>query len=258
MSYYSIIIFLLLIYMSVWFVFSLTKKRNDLADIAWGLGFVLVAWASLLFAGIISQRSILASLLVTFWGLRLSWHIFQRNKEKSEDYRYLAFRKRWDKLFYLRSYFQIYLLQGVFLFVISFPVLVINKILGPPLGVIDFIGFTLWLVGFSIEAVSDAQLTSFKKNPFNKNKIMQSGLWKYSRHPNYFGEVALWWGIWIISLSVVNGFFTIISPLTITILILKVTGVPMLEKRMSKNPDFIDYKKRTSVLIPLPPKKNIT
>jgi steroid 5-alpha reductase family enzyme len=235
----------------MWFMVSLFKKRNDVADIAWGLGFTLIAWTSFLLSGGSGTRGILAGILVSIWGLRLAWHIHKRNMGKAEDYRYLAWRKEWGNWFYIRSYFQVYLLQGLFLFLIVLPVLLINKSIGSGLGILDFVGVAVWLVGFYFESVGDAQLARFIKNPENKGKIMQSGLWAYTRHPNYFGEVTQWWGLWLVALSVPYGLVGIIGPITITFLILKVSGIPMLEKKMEENPEFAEYKKKTSVFIPL-------
>ncbi|MCE9628766.1 MAG: DUF1295 domain-containing protein [Candidatus Vogelbacteria bacterium] len=254
MNYYLTLGLILFVYMSLWFVVSLVKKRNDVADVAWGLGFVLISWISFFLVDYSGPREILINILVTIWGLRLAWHIHTRNKGKSEDYRYLAWRKEWGQWFYLRSFLQVYLLQGLLLFLIVLPVLVINKNSEPTLGVLDFLGVLVWLLGFYFEVVGDAQLVRFIKNPANKGKLMQGGLWAYTRHPNYFGEVVQWWGIWLVALSVPNGAFAIIGPLTITTLILKVSGIPMLEKKMAENPEFVEYKKKTSMFIPLPRK----
>ncbi|MFT5436634.1 MAG: steroid 5-alpha reductase family enzyme [Ulvibacter sp.] len=255
MNYSVTLIAVLFAYMSLWFVVSLIKKRNDLADVAWGLGFVLMAWLSYFLAEDPGMRGILVGVLVSIWGLRLALHIHSRNKGKAEDYRYLAWRKEWGKWFYIRSYFQVYLLQGVFLFLIVSPILLINKDTGGDLGLLDFIGVVVWLFGFYFEAVGDAQLSRFIKNPENKGKLMTKGIWKYTRHPNYFGEVTQWWGIWLVALSVPNGVLAIIGPITITFLILKVSGIPMLEKKMEEHPDFAEYKRRVSVFIPMLPKK---
>lgn len=256
MNYYVTLITALFAYMSLWFVVSLIKKRNDVADIAWGLGFVLMAWVSFVLPGNpVGSRGLIVGLLVTAWGIRLAWHIYLRNKGKTEDYRYLAWRKEWGKWFYIRSYFQVYILQGVFLFLISVPVFLIHKENGAALGVLDLIGLCVWVMGFFFEVVGDAQLSKFIKNPNNKGKLMQAGLWSYTRHPNYFGEVTQWWGIWLISLSVPLGWVGIIGPITITFLILKVSGIPLLEKKMAEKPEFAEYKSRTSIFIPLPPKK---
>jgi steroid 5-alpha reductase family enzyme len=251
MNYYVFLAFILLGYMTAWFLISLLKKRNDIADIAWGLGFVLMAWLSLYISGF-SSKALLVNSLVTVWGLRLAWHIYLRNKGKIEDYRYLAWRKEWGKWFIPRSYLQVYLLQGLFLFLIIQPVILINKSMGA-IGILDFFGILVWMVGFYFESVGDAQLKQFVSNPANKGKIMDQGLWRYTRHPNYFGEVVQWWGIWLLALSIPNGYITIIGPLTITVLILFVSGIPMLEKKYAGRPDWEEYKKRTSVFFPLPP-----
>lgn len=255
MNYFATLALLLFIYMSFWFVVSLIKKRNDVADVAWGLGFVLMTWMSFVLSDNSGTRGLLVGILVSIWGLRLAWHIHARNKGKAEDYRYLPWRKEWGKWFYIRSYFQVYILQGAFLFLIVMPVLLINKNTGVELGLLDAVGVAAWLIGFYFEAVGDAQLARFIKNPTNKGKLMQSGLWAYTRHPNYFGEVTQWWGLWLVALSVSNGWFGIIGPITITFLILKVSGIPMLERKMAENPEFAEYKRRVSVFIPMFPKQ---
>jgi steroid 5-alpha reductase family enzyme len=150
------------------------------------------------------------------------------------------------------------MLQGLFLFLIILPVLFINKNAGEGLGLLDIVGFVVWLIGFYFEAVGDAQLAKFIQNPANKGKLMQGGLWAYTRHPNYFGEVVQWWGLWLLALSVPHSLFTVVGPITITMLILKVSGVPMLEKRMRSHPDFPAYADRVSKFFPLPPKQHLS
>jgi steroid 5-alpha reductase family enzyme len=253
-NYFSILVFVLFIYMSLWFLVSLIRRRNDVADVAWGLGFVLMVWSAYFYSSNNTSISFLINSLITAWGLRLAWHIYSRNKGKGEDFRYLKWREEWGKWFYLRSYFQVYLLQGFFLFLIISPALFINYYGVNDLNILVLIGLIIWVTGFSFEVIGDAQLRRFILNPENKGKLMQSGLWAYSRHPNYFGEVTQWWGIWLISLVVPNGIYTIVGPLTITFLILKVSGVPLLEKKMEENPGFASYKKRVSMFIPLPPR----
>lgn len=252
MNYYLTLAFILFCYMTLWFIVSVIKKRNDVADTAWGLGFVIIAWFSFFLSGF-SFVALLVNLLVTVWGLRLAWHIYSRNKNRPEDSRYLEWRKTW-KNFYLRSFFQVFLLQGVLLFLISLPVLFINQSGSDDFGFFEIIGICVWSLGFYFESIGDKQLKEFISNPLNKGKLIEKGLWKYSRHPNYFGEVTQWWGIFLIALSTPGSFFTIIGPLTITILILFISGIPLLEKKYAGRPDFEDYKKRTSVFIPLPPK----
>ncbi|MFD2202944.1 DUF1295 domain-containing protein [Shivajiella indica] len=244
---------LLFIYMVCWFLIAVFKKRNDVADIAWGLGFVFLAWISFSL-GNKNPRSILVNSLVTIWGLRLAWHIFNRNKGKKEDFRYLEWRKTW-KYFYLRSFFQVFMLQGFFLYIIAFPVLYIN--ISPPnsLSGWDSLAVMIWLFGFVFESLGDYQLQQFKNNPNNKGKIIQTGLWKFSRHPNYFGDAVQWWGIFILALPLAGGWITIIGPIMITYLLRYVSGVPMLERKYLGNPEFEKYKQKTSVFFPLPPKK---
>lgn len=254
MSFFAALAGILFVYMNLWFILSLLKKRNDVADVAWGLGFILLAWASLLLSPAITTRGILAGMLVTLWGTRLAWHIHKRHKGKPEDYRYAAWRAAWGKWFVVRSYAQVYMLQGALLFVIALPLMFFNRSAGNALGILDVLGALVWLFGFCFEAVGDAQLARFIKNPDNKGKLMQSGLWAYTRHPNYFGEITQWWGLWLMALAVPFGWFSVLGPLTITFLIVKVSGIPLLEKKMEENPAFAEYKKHVSILIPLPRK----
>jgi steroid 5-alpha reductase family enzyme len=247
MNYYLFLAAILFGYMSCWFLISVVIKRNDVADIAWGLGFILLSWTSFFYSQIYSLRGFFTGILVSIWGIRLALHIYCRNKGKPEDYRYLAWRKEWGKWFYIRSYLQVYILQGLFLFLIIQPVLNNGAI-----GLLDIIGVFVWLIGFYFESVGDKQLKQFMSNPKNKGKIMDQGLWRYSRHPNYFGEVTLWWGIFIIALTIPNGIVTILGPLTISCLILFVSGIPLLEKKYMGRADFEEYKKRTSEFFPLP------
>ena len=244
-----------LAYMVVWFVISLAIRRNDVADVAWGGGFIVAALASLAVSGRPTARAVLVTLLVVIWGLRLALHIGLRNRGKGEDARYRKWREDWGKYFVLRSFFQIYILQGILLLLTAIPVIVTITAKGTPFGVWDVLGVLVWVTGFLFEAIGDYQLIRFKKDPANRGRIMQYGLWKYTRHPNYFGEVSLWWGIYLIALSVQGGWMTIIGPVTITSLILGVSGIPMLEKHYEGNKAFEAYKQRTSAFFPMPPKR---
>lgn len=230
-------------YMTTWYIISLVQKRNDIADIAWGLGFILVA-----FYNLITQQTLqlfISFILIFIWGIRLAVHIYQRNKNKKEDKRYQQFKDN--------PYIKVFLTQGLLLWLISWPV--IHS--GNNFSLFNIIGIVIWVIGFYFESRADTELRDFLKDKNNKGKIMQSGLWALSRHPNYFGEVTLWWGIWILNLNSMTlaNWWTIIGPLTITYLILKVSGVPMLEKRYEGNKEFEEYKKRVSVFIPWWPKK---
>jgi steroid 5-alpha reductase family enzyme len=254
MSYYLLLALIVAGYMTLWFIVSLVQKRNDVADVAWGLGFVLLTWTAFFLGGEAGARGVVVNLLVSLWGLRLAWHINRRHQGKPEDARYAAWRLVWGKWFVVRSYLQVFLLQGALLFLVASPLLIIGNSAGPALTLLDLLGVLVWIVGFTCESVADAQLARFLSDPANAGKLMQSGLWRYSRHPNYFGEITQWWGIWLVALSVPAGLYGIIGPLTITILILFVSGVPLVEKRYAGRADFEDYKRRTSVLVPLPPR----
>ena len=253
MNYYSTLGLALWGYMTLWFLISLIKRRNDVADVAWGLGFVLMAWTSFFLSGASGMRGVLVGLLVSIWGLRLAWHIHARHRSKPEDFRYQTWRREWGRWFYARSYAQVYLLQGALLFLVALPVLVINRSPGVAFDSLEVIGVCVWLFGFLFESVGDAELARFAKDPVNRGRILQSGLWRYTRHPNYFGEVVQWWGIWLVAVGVPGGWFGIVGPLTITFLILKVSGIPMLEKKLAENPDFAEYRRRTSVFVPWVP-----
>lgn len=243
------------LYASLWFLVALRLRRNDVADVAWGAGFIVLALGGLFAAADVSNRGILVLFLVTIWGLRLCLHIGRRNQGRPEDPRYRKWREEWGAHATLRSYFQVFLLQGFLAVVILFPVTYILAHQNSGLRWLDVFGAAVWLAGFIFEAVGDFQLARFRKDPGNSGRILTSGLWKYTRHPNYFGEVALWWGIWLIACSVPGGWKTVIGPATITVLILLVSGIPLLERKYEGNIEFKEYQRRTSAFFPLPPKR---
>ena len=243
--------------MTGWFIAAQVRGRNDIADVAWGLGFILAASVSLIAGNVYSSRGLLISALVLVWGMRLALHIHNRNRGKGEDPRYRKWREEWGEWFVLRSFLQVFMLQGMLLMMVALPVVFANQASATPLGWRDLLGLAIWLTGFCFEAVGDRQLLTFVRNPANKGKLMTSGLWRYTRHPNYFGEVTLWWGIWLIASAIPGGWMTMVGPLTITFLILKVSGIPMLEKPYEERTDFQEYKRRTSAFFPLPPKGGI-
>lgn len=241
-------------FVTMLFILSLIIKRNDIADVAWGTGIFIVALVSY-FAGNSSALSFILTLMAGFWGIRLTTRIFLRNRKKLEDFRYKKWRDEWGKWFYLRSYLQVYILQGLLMIVVGYSFIHVN-VYGADAGLsgIVYAGILIWLLGYYFEVVGDYQLDKFIHNPDNKGKIMKAGLWKYTRHPNYFGEVTMWWGIWLIMSTLPMSYIALISPITITFLILKVSGIPMLEKSFADNPDFQEYKKRTNAFFPFPPK----
>ena len=238
------------LYMSLIYVIACLKKDNSIVDIAWGIGFILVAIGSFSLEPGFVTRQILVTALIFIWGTRLATHIAIRKRGRGEDFRYAQWRKDWNKWFFIRSFFQIYMLQGFLLLIIAYPVILINHSQKAGIEFLEILGLFIWLKGFFFEAVGDYQLLKFKRNTENKGKIITQGLWRFTRHPNYFGETAMWWGLFLMALSLRNGWTAIVSPLMITFLLLKVSGITMLEKKYVGNKEFEEYAKRTSAFFP--------
>ncbi len=238
----------------LWLI-SLALKDSSIVDIFWGTGFVIVTWFffALTPEGLLTRKWLLAG-LVTIWGVRLSVHILVRNWGKGEDFRYRAWREAAGRNWWWRSYFKVFLLQGVILWLLSTPLLA-GMLSEKPLGALDFLGILLWLTGFLFEAIGDWQLVRFKADPANKGKVLESGLWRYSRHPNYFGEAVLWWGYFAIA-AATGAYWTIYSPLLMTYLLLRVSGVAMLERTLLQaKPGYAEYIRRTNAFVPWFPRK---
>lgn len=244
------------LFMTILWIVSLRMKNSSIVDVFWGTGFVIVVWA---YFGLSSDgflvRKLLIATLVTIWGLRLSIHIFTRNHGKPEDYRYQKFRKDAGKAWWWMSYFRVFLLQGVLLWIISAPLLTAQYHSMPDhLTLIDFLGASVWLIGFFFETIGDYQLSQFRANPKNKGKVLDIGVWRYTRHPNYFGDSTQWWGFFLIA-CVSGGWWTVFSPFIMTILLLRVSGMTLLEKTMEQRPGYKEYIERTSAFIPWFPQK---
>lgn len=246
---------LIFIYFLLFFIAGTVIKNNSIVDTGWGIGFVIVAWFLLTSTPTPSIPLIAMTFLVSIWGLRLFYHILKRNVGKPEDFRYASWRKEWGNWVIPRAFFQVYMLQGFFMFVISAPLLLARDTNIAPINALLYIGILVWLIGFIFEAVGDHQLKVFIQNPDSRGKLMMTGLWAYTRHPNYFGEATMWWGIFLISLSAGASLLAIVSPLTITLLLLFVSGVPLLEASMKKKPGYEEYARKTSVFVPWFPKK---
>lgn len=237
---------------TIWFVAALVAERNDLADVAWGLGFVVLA-AYLATTRPVDARDLLVYVPVAIWGFRLAGHLHFRNRGKPEDFRYRKWREEWGRWFVLRTWLQVFLFQGLLLLVIAAPLILSAVSAGPPPGWLAATGLVVWGVGFAFEAIGDWQLERFKRDPDSEGRIMTEGLWRYTRHPNYFGEVTLWWGVFLIALPTEHGAWALISPVTVTVLILFVSGIPMLEEKYEGDPEFEEYRRRTSAFFPMPP-----
>lgn len=247
---------ILAIMTGLWFL-SLALHDASIVDIFWGLGFVICAW---IFAALTPQgalpRKTLLLVLVSAWGLRLALHIWLRNRGKGEDYRYQNWRRQHGKRWWWRSFFQVFLLQGILLWLISTPLLAAQLPEQPAqLGWLDGLGALVWAVGFYFEAAGDWQLARFKSDPANRGKLFNAGVWRYTRHPNYFGDAAQWWGYYLLAASA-GGWWTIYSPLLMTWLLLKVSGVALLERSLEDSkPGYQEYVRTTSAFLPWFPKK---
>jgi steroid 5-alpha reductase family enzyme len=240
----------------VWLV-SLPRRDASIIDIFWGLAFALLAWIYYYSAGPqAGLRSILVPVLVTVWALRLSGYIWWRNRGGGEDYRYAAMRKKYGRAFPLASLVIVFWLQAALAWLIGMPLLQVQRLADPPaLGWLDAVGLLLFAVGLFFEAVGDWQLARFKADPANKGRVMDRGLWRYTRHPNYFGDACLWWGLTAFALATPGSLWVLPSPVLMTFLLLRVSGVALLEKGLGKTkPGYEEYVRRTSAFFPLPPK----
>lgn len=238
---------------------SVALKDASIVDIIWGFGFLVVAWVAFFVGDGYNGRKWLITLLATAWGLRLSLYLYMRNHGKGEDYRYRAMRKRWGARFPLISLVVVFGLQGLLMFVVSMP-LQVAQLSGMPEGftALDYIGAGLWIIGFALESVGDFQLWRFKADPENHGKVMDRGLWRYTRHPNYFGDAVLWWGLFVVALARWENVLVIFAPIVMTVLLTRVSGVPLLEASLKKRrAGYTEYVARTSSFIPMPPKKPV-
>jgi steroid 5-alpha reductase family enzyme len=238
-----------------WIV-SLLRRNVTVVDTLWGIGFVLIAWLTLYQVGEATGRRWLLAGLTTVWGVRLTAHLTWRNRGKGEDPRYGKWRRAAGGRFWWTSLFKVFLLQALFLWVIALSLQAGLIHSGPPgLGWLDLAGGLVWLTGFGFEAVGDWQLARFKSDPAHRGRVMDRGLWRYTRHPNYFGECLIWWGLFIIALSHPWNAWTVISPVTLTLVLLKMTGIPLTEASITETrPAYRAYQERTPAFIPGRPK----
>jgi steroid 5-alpha reductase family enzyme len=232
---------------TLWLI-SLRLKDASIVDIFWGVGFVLVAWATFAVTPR-DLRSLLLVAMTSIWGTRLAAYLAWRNHGKGEDARYRAMRDYRGESFWWFSLLSVFGLQGAVMWIVSLPVQV-GLASASPLGVLNGLGVAIWAIGFFFEAVGDYQLARFKMDPSTKGQVMDRGLWRYTRHPNYFGNALIWWGIFLVSASTTN-FWLVVSPILMTFLLLKVSGVALLERSLaSRSTDYQDYIRRTNSFIP--------
>lgn len=246
---------LLLVFAVCGWIVSLAKRDVSIVDGMWPLMFLIAAVCYLILSDDPTMRGYLVLLLVFVWSTRLSAHIFVRNHGADEDYRYQQIRDRNSPNFEFKSLYIVFGLQALLAWIISLPLLAAT-VPGQPLGPLDIAGIMLWLTGFLFESIGDYQLARFRESPASKGKVLDTGLWRYTRHPNYFGDFCVWWGFYLIALSA-GLWWSVISPLLMSLLLLKVSGVSLLEKDISeRRPKYAEYAARTNAFFPGPRSKS--
>lgn len=262
-------IIVLYIYILIAAVVGISKKNNAIMDIFYGPGYFVLIFSTFLLnfyiTGTYTLRQLITTILILIWAIRLATYVHIRNRGKPEDRRYANIRKKWKdqgKNVAFMSLFKIYLFQGLVIIIVGFSAVWINAIDDPtlftfqdPLDLTLWAGILIWAFGFYFETIGDYQLYTFLNNPNRSKSVMDKGLWKYTQHPNYFGEVTQWWGVFIISLGIPFGFITIFSSIYITFQIIKVSGVRLLNKSFEGDPEYQAYQKRTPQFIPWFPKE---
>lgn len=238
---------------SVWILSTMIRDAS-IVDIVWGAGFVVVAWSSWITSDADGLAALAVRVCVTVWGLRLAGYLAWRNLGKGEDFRYQAMRRKYGARFPLISFVTVFLLQGALMWVVSLPVQVVHDV-DPQASPVLVVGVAVWAIGLAFEVVGDLQLARFKADPASAGRVMDTGLWRYTRHPNYFGDFLVWWGIAIMALSNVASMVGVIGAVVMSVLLMRVSGVPMLEHSMAKRrPGYVEYQRRTSAFFPRPPR----
>jgi steroid 5-alpha reductase family enzyme len=236
--------------MTIVWLFSLWLKDASVVDLAWGFGFALIAWTVCLLS-VDRQASGLLPILTTVWGARLSFYLTWRNHGQPEDFRYRAMREKWGRAFPVISLLGVFGLQGLIMWVVSLPLQM--GIAAPDRGWnwLTALGAAVWSAGLLFESIGDWQLARFKMNPHNEGKVLDTGLWKYTRHPNYFGDFLIWWGLYLVAISMCNAWWTVASPILMSFLLMRVSGVTLLDKALTKTkPGYADYVARTNAFFP--------
>jgi steroid 5-alpha reductase family enzyme len=253
---YFISLGIILIAVTLLWIISVIITDASIVDLFWGMGFVITNAYYFISSGEPGLLNWILLILVTVWGLRLFAYLSWRNLGKGEDFRYQKFRQNYGPhRYWWVSYFQVFLLQGILIWIVSLPLVATHYYAsGNESIIIICLALALWLIGFAFEAGGDLQLALFKRNPANKGKVLNTGFWKYTRHPNYFGDAAVWWSYGLFSISV-GGYWQVIGTIVMTFLLIRVSGVMMLEKTLSDKPGYHEYVQRTSAFIPWFPKK---
>ncbi len=242
--------------LGVWLL-SLRVHDASIIDIFWGLGFVLIGWLCFGLGDGSPGRRLALAMMATLWGLRLAIHIGRRNHGRAEDFRYARLRERDGGRFWLTSLYRIYLVQAGLMWIVALPLAAGSSGgAGGDLGRLDGIGVAVWVVGLAFEAIGDLQLARFKADPGSSGRVMDRGLWRYTRHPNYFGDVVAWWGIGIVALGAGGAWWALVGPAVNTLILGRLTGKPLLESTIAdRRPGYADYVERTSGFVPRPPRR---
>ena len=242
--------------LSMW-ALSLRLRDASIVDIVWGFGFVVVAWVARATAHGVSLRQNVLVALTTIWGLRLTGYLFWRNHGKGEDYRYRSMRKHYGDRWTIVSLYLVFGMQGVLMFTVSMPVQLGQMPDHPTgLGILAYLGLALWAIGLTFETVGDLQLAKFKADPANKGLVVDRGLWRFTRHPNYFGDFCVWWGLFLVAAETRLGLIGVVGPIAMSILLVRVSGVAMLERTIGRRrPGYAEYVARTSAFFPRPPRR---
>ena len=236
-------------YFTLFFIVATIIKNNSIVDIGWGLGFVVVSWIMFFINGNYNLSAIIVNIMVSLWGLRLFYYILKRNMHEKEDFRYANWRKAWGKWVIPRAFLQVFMLQGLFQFMIGSTSYFINTN-NIEFNYLALVGVGIWVIGYCFQVIGDKQLKNHIKNKNKTSKLLTTGLWKYTRHPNYFGESVMWWGILVYALILGANWYYVISPLTITI-VLYFISTPLLEKSMKKYEGWDEYASITPMFIPI-------
>ena len=235
-------------YFIIFFIVGTIIKNNSIVDVGWGLGFVVTGWLLFFISKEYTISKIIVNSLVTLWGLRLFYHILKRNLFAEEDFRYKKWRKDWGKHVIPRAFFQVYMFQALYMFIIGIGVYYVN-VYDITFSWIMVIGIFVWIIGYFFEVVGDKQLKDYINNKDKKDPLLTTGLWNITRHPNYFGEAIMWWGIFLVIIVSSNAWYLVVSPLAITTL-LRFISIPLLERKMQKRPGWDEYAKHTSIFVP--------
>ncbi len=238
---------------TAFWILSLVVRDAGIVDVLWGPALAALAWFAHLTAGEeAGWRGVVACLMVSAWGVRLGLHLAVRSSGRGEDFRYRAWRENWGGSFWWRSLLQVFLLQGAVAWVVAVPAAAAQRGSGGAAGALDAVGIALWAFGLTWEAVADWQLLAFQREPGNRGRVLRSGLWASSRHPNYFGEAVLWWGVGLVALAA-GGPVALVGPLLLTYLLLRISGVPMLDEGLARRKKgYEEYVRSTPAFFPVP------